>query len=49
MILKSSKNEKLTDEELNEITSLQNKIEILLKGGYVGKPARPINIPESKK
>lgn len=42
MILKSSKNEKLTDEELNEMTELQKKIEILMKGGYVGKPTKPL-------
>lgn len=40
MMIKWSKNEKLSDEEINEITELQKKIDVLLKGGYVGKPQK---------
>ncbi|MGI0009813.1 MAG: hypothetical protein ACREAE_00240 [Nitrosopumilaceae archaeon] len=36
MLIKLSRNEKLTDEELNEINELRKKINVLLKGGYVG-------------
>jgi hypothetical protein len=35
MMIKTSK-EKLTDEELEKITDLQKKMDILIKGGYVG-------------
>ena len=38
ILVKLSKNEKLTDKELNEIIELQKKIDILIKGGYIGKP-----------
>ena len=37
VLVKLSKNEKLTDEELKEIRVLQEKIKILIKGGYIGK------------
>lgn len=44
-LIKWSKNEKLTTEEINEITELQKKIKILIKGGFVGSPKRrPSNI-----
>lgn len=36
-MLKLLNNEKLTDEEIKELESIQNKIEILLKGGTVDK------------
>ena len=37
MMIKWSKNEKLTDEEIKEIIELQKKINLLIKGGSVGK------------
>ncbi|MDE1845118.1 MAG: hypothetical protein KGI10_07315 [Thaumarchaeota archaeon] len=37
LMLKSSNNEKLTNEEINEIKELQKKLDLLIKGGYVGK------------
>ncbi|MGI0010703.1 MAG: hypothetical protein ACREAE_04805 [Nitrosopumilaceae archaeon] len=37
ILIKLSKNEKLTNEELDEIIDLQNKINILIKGGQIGK------------
>lgn len=38
MIVKLSKNEDLTESEMQEISELQNKIEKLINGGYVGSP-----------
>lgn len=38
MILKFSKNEHLTDEEMAELADLQNKIEQLIKGASIGNP-----------
>lgn len=38
LLVKSLKNEKLTEEEINEITELQKKFDVLIKGGYVGRP-----------
>lgn len=38
MMIKWSKNEKLNEEEIQQLTELQKKINILLKGGIVGKP-----------
>ena len=43
IMLKISKNEKLTEKELNEISELQKKINVLIKGGYVGKPKSNLN------
>lgn len=40
MLLKIASNQKLTEAELKEITELQNKIDILVKGGHVGSPRR---------
>ena len=40
MMIRWSKNEKLTDVEINEIIELQKKIDVLLKGGYIGKHPR---------
>jgi hypothetical protein len=54
-LVKWSKNEKLTNEEINEITELQKKINVLIKGGFVGNPTRkPSHIsvgenPDTKK
>ena len=42
-MIKWSKNEKLTNEEINEITELQKKINILINGGFVGNPKRNPN------
>src|SRR3989304_3403889 len=36
IMLKLSKNENLTEDEINEINELQKKMEYLNKGGYVG-------------
>jgi len=41
-LVKLSKNEKLTEEELNELEEIRKKIDILLRGGPVGK-----NLPKS--
>jgi hypothetical protein len=38
LMVKLLKNEKLTDVELKEISELQNKMNELMRGGYVGKP-----------
>ena len=38
MIVKISKNEKLTENELQQISDLQKKIERLIEGGYIGHP-----------
>ena len=38
MMIKWSKNEKLSEDEIEEVKQLQKKINLLLKGGYVGKP-----------
>ena len=39
-MIKWSRNQKLTDEEINEITELQKKLNILIQGGFVGNPKR---------
>lgn len=36
LLVKISKNEKITDEELSIIKSIEEKINLLVKGGYVG-------------
>lgn len=38
LMVKSLNNEKLTDEEKKQINDLQKKLDLLIKGGYVGKP-----------
>ena len=38
LLIKLSNNEKLTENELQEITELQKKISILMKGGSIGSP-----------
>ncbi len=38
ILLKIATNEKITDEEINQMKELQEKMEYLLQGGYVGKP-----------
>ena len=41
-LIKVTKNESLSDSDLDEITKIQSKIEKLLRGGFIGK-----NIPKS--
>lgn len=38
MLIKMSKNEKLTDEEVNNLTEIQKNLKVLIDGGYVGRP-----------
>lgn len=45
ILLKLAKNEKLSDKEIQQVSELQNKIDSLLKGGYVGDYSRK---PKSK-
>jgi len=40
ILIKLSRNEKLTEEELNQMKKLQNDMDTLIKGGYVGEPNR---------
>jgi len=40
ILIKLSRGEKLTEEELSKMKKLQNQMDILLKGGYVGDPSR---------
>ena len=49
MMIKSSKNEKLTDDEINKITELQQKIDLLINGGHVGNPPKFRGSMHSKK
>lgn len=44
MLLKLSKNEKLTTEELEQIVELQKKIDILIKGESIGKPTSNLSL-----
>ena len=39
-LIKYNQNEKLTEDELNELKELQKKMETLIKGGYVGNPRK---------
>ena len=39
-LMKWSRDEKLTNEEINEIYELQKKINLLIDGGYVGNHPR---------
>ena len=48
MLLKLSKNEKLTDEEINEIKKQIANIEHLSQGGWIDKP-RGIGAPKDDK
>ena len=38
MLVKTANNQKLTEKEIVELNELENKINILIKGGSVGKP-----------
>ena len=49
LLVKLSKNEKLTDEENNMISELQKKLDVLIKGGYVGNPKRKLITNSDKK
>ena len=40
-IIRTSKNEKLTEDDLSKITELQKKVEVLMKGGQIGSPRNP--------
>ncbi len=40
MMIKSSKDEKLTDDEIKKLSELQQKINLLIEGGFVGEPPR---------
>ena len=44
MMIKWSKNEKLTDVEIKELKDLQEKIDVLIKGGYVGNPKKKVGL-----
>ena len=37
LLVKLSKNEKLTEEEISQIEEIQKNLKILIDGGYVGK------------
>jgi len=41
LLVKYSKNETLTEEEINEINELQKKLETLANGGMIGSPRNP--------
>lgn len=36
LLVKISKNEKLTDKEIEEIKNIESKLDLLIRGGYVG-------------
>ena len=38
LMVKSLNNEKLTDDEIKQINDLQKKLDLLIDGGYIGKP-----------
>ena len=40
LMLKMSKNEKLTPDEMKNISDLQKSLSSLINGGYVGRPSR---------
>ncbi len=44
MMIKWSKNEKLSEQEIKELNNLQEKINILIKGGYVGNPKKKVGL-----
>ena len=39
LLVKLSKNEKLTEEEISQIEEIQKNLKILIDGGYIGKPS----------
>jgi hypothetical protein len=40
LMIKMSKNEKLTSEEIEKMSDIQKSLSTLIDGGYVGKPSR---------
>ena len=40
LMIKMSKNEKLTSEEVEKMSDIQKSLSTLIDGGYVGKPSR---------
>ena len=40
LMIKMSKNEKLTSEEIEKISDIQKSLSTLIDGGYIGKPSR---------
>ena len=42
-IIRTSKNEKLAEDDLSKITELQKKVEVLMKGGQIGSPRNPFD------
>jgi len=44
-IIKTSKNEKLSDEDITRINKLQERINLLLKGGQIGSPRKSVDVP----
>ncbi len=43
LLIKIANDQKLTEDELKQISELQKKIDILIKGGHVGNPKRYIH------
>ena len=48
-LVKLSKNEKITEDELKEMSDLQEKMGILLKEGYVGAKGRTLSFGQDEK
>lgn len=48
MMIKWSKDEKLNDEEIQELSEIQKKIDILIKGGYIGQPYKKMDTDYSQ-
>ena len=40
LMIKMSKNEKLTSEEIEKMSDIQKSLSTLIDGGYIGKPSR---------
>jgi hypothetical protein len=40
LMVKMSKNEKLTPDEIKKMSDLQESLSTLINGGYIGKPTR---------
>ena len=40
LMIKMSKNEKLTSEEIEKLSDIQKSLSTLIDGGYIGKPSR---------
>ena len=40
LMMKMSKNEKLSEEEIKQMTDIQKSLSTLIEGGYIGKPPR---------